>query len=208
MTASKRLLVASGNPKKLVELRRIFEAVEGLSVVGPEEVGAIPEVVEDGDTFEHNARKKAREIARDKGMMTIADDSGLEVDALDGAPGVYSARYAGDGGDEANNEKLLRELRDVPDEARTARFRCVLAIADPDGPLGDDEHVASGAVEGRIAHAPRGEGGFGYDPLFFPEGRDVTMAELSPGDKDAISHRARAAQAILPFLHEYCGNRH
>jgi XTP/dITP diphosphohydrolase len=207
MTADKRLLVASGNAKKLVELRRIFGAVEGLTVVGPEEVGPIPDVVEDGDTFEHNARKKAREIARAKGMMTIADDSGLEVDALGGAPGVYSARYAGGGGDRANNEKLLRELGDTPDAARTARFRCVLAIADPDGPLGDDEHVAAGAVEGRIGHAPRGDGGFGYDPLFFPEGREVTMAELAPADKDAISHRARAARAILPFLHEYCGNR-
>ncbi len=202
-----KLLVASNNPKKLVELRRIFEAVPGLSVVGPEEVGPLPDVVEDGDTFAHNAKKKAREMARDKGMMTIADDSGLEVDALGGAPGVYSARYADGGGDQANNEKLLRQLEGVPDEERTARFRCVLAIADPGGPLGDAEHVAAGAVEGRIGHAPQGDGGFGYDPLFLPEGHEVTMAELSPEQKDAISHRARAARAILPFLREYCGNR-
>jgi len=201
----KRLLVASGNAKKLVELRRIFANVEGLEVVGPEAVGGIPEVEEDGETFEHNARKKAREIARARGVMTIADDSGLEVDALEGAPGVYSARYAGDGGDTANNDKLLRALDGVADEGRTARFRCVLAVADPDGPLAEGEHVAAGAVEGRIGHAPRGDGGFGYDPLFFPEGRDVTMAELRPVEKDAISHRARAAAALLPFLHEYCG---
>ena len=176
----KRLLVASGNRKKLVELRRIFGAVEGLSVIGPEDVGGIPEVEEDGDTFEHNARKKAREIARATGVMTIADDSGLEVDALDGAPGVYSARYAGEreagGGDAANNEKLLHALDGVPDERRTARFRCVLAVADPSGALEDDEHVSSGVVEGRIGHTLRGDGGFGYDPLFFPEGRGVTMA--------------------------------
>jgi XTP/dITP diphosphohydrolase len=204
MVRSRRLLVASGNAKKLLELRRIFGAIDGLEVVGPETVGPLPEVEEDGDTFEHNARKKAREIARDKGVMTVADDSGLEVDALGGAPGVYSARYAGGGGDAENNAKLLRELANVADDARTARFRSVLALADPDGPLGDDEHVASGVVEGRIGHALRGEGGFGYDPLFFPEGREVTMAELTPADKDAISHRGRAGAALLPFLREYC----
>ncbi len=208
----KKLLVASGNAKKLVELRRIFAEVPGLEVVGPADVGGIPDVEEDGDTFEHNARKKAREIAQATGVMTLADDSGLEVDALGGAPGVYSARYSGDEGADhpegqvgANNDKLLRALADVPAEERTARFRCVLAVADPRGPLGDDEHVSRGSVEGTIAVAPRGDGGFGYDPLFVPEGRQEAMAELTAAEKDAISHRARAATALLPFLHGYCG---
>jgi XTP/dITP diphosphohydrolase len=186
----------------------IFADLEGVTLVGADDVGGIPDVVEDGETFEHNARKKAREVARAKGMPTLADDSGLEVDALGGAPGVYSARYAGEGASDAdNNEKLLRALADVPPERRTARFRCALAFADPEGHLGGDELVAYGAVEGVIGATPRGEEGFGYDRLFFALGRDETMAEIDPALKNRMSHRARAAEAMRELLRGYLAVR-
>lgn len=165
--------------------------------VAPQDVGlADYEADEGGATFEENARRKALDFARASGLPVLADDSGLEVDALDGAPGVYSARYAGpDASDEARYLKLLDALAQVPDPARTARFVCVVALALPDGTV----HTARGTVEGAIARAPRGAGGFGYDPVFvLPDGRH--MAELDSAEKHAISHRGQALQAFRPQL--------
>ena len=204
-----RLLVATRNPGKVRELSRLLApALDGITLVGMDAFGNVPDVIEDADTFEGNARKKALEIARATGLPTLADDSGLEVDALDGAPGIYSARYAGaHGDDEANNDRLLEALRDVPVDARAARFRCALAFADPGGPLGDDVRVEHGVVEGSILHERRGENGFGYDPLFRLAGDVRTTAELSPEEKDAVSHRAEAARAMLPWLRDYLRGR-
>lgn len=198
-----KLLVATRNPGKVRELSRLFAELEGVTVVGLDALSTPPpEVVEDADTIEGNAIKKAAELARASGLPTLADDSGLEVDALEGAPGVSSARYAGvHGDDEANNRKLLRELEGVSD--RRARFRCALAFADPSGLLGERVHVEHGVLEGSILEAPRGEGGFGYDPLFLPEGESRSAAELSPEEKNAISHRAAAARKMCVFLRGY-----
>ncbi|MFO0692234.1 MAG: RdgB/HAM1 family non-canonical purine NTP pyrophosphatase [Polyangiales bacterium] len=195
MTA--KLLVATGNKGKLAELARLFAGLD-LELVSLRDVAIDQDVVEDADTFHGNARKKAVELARRSGLLTLADDSGLEVDALGGAPGVLSARYAGEGaGDEANNTKLLEALRDVPDEKRTARFRCVLSLADAEG----HELVhTEGACEGLIVHAPRGTNGFGYDPLFVPTGETRTMAELDPEEKHARSHRGAASRAMRDEL--------
>ena len=175
--------------------------VEGLSAAGP----AIPEPVEDGRTFLANALIKARYYAEKMGRLVLADDSGLEVDALGGEPGVRSARYSGvEGGrrevDPANNARLLDEMRAVPDEKRTARFVCVLVLADPQRTWA----VARGEVEGRIVHAERGRNGFGYDPLFLLPERGVTTAELSPEEKNAISHRGNAARQLARLLKELC----
>jgi XTP/dITP diphosphohydrolase len=203
---SRPLVFATRNKGKLVELRQLLE---GLDVIGIDEAQArigraIPEVVEDKDTFVGNAEKKAREVSLVTGLPALADDSGLEVDALGGEPGVWSARYAGDGaGDAANNAKLLAALQGVPSEKRTARFRCSLVLADASGPLGARTISADGVCEGVILDAPRGTGGFGYDPLFlFPE-LGKTFAELGVGTKGDLSHRARAMQAIKPELVAY-----
>lgn len=203
-----RLLVATRNQGKVQELRRLLAELEAVELVGMDAFPDLPDVVEDADTFEGNARKKARAMAAASGLPTLADDSGLEVDALYGAPGVYSARYAGrHGDDEANNERILREMLDVPDSARTARFRCALAFVDPAGPLGEHVHVVHGVVEGRITHARRGDNGFGYDPLFELAGDSRTTAELSPEEKDAVSHRADAARRMLAHLRDYLSRR-
>jgi XTP/dITP diphosphohydrolase len=196
---------ATRNPGKLVELRQLLPNIH---VLGVEEAAArlgreIPDVDEDADTFAGNATKKAREVSQATGFPALADDSGLEVDALDGAPGVWSARYAGGGGDAANNAKLLLALRDVALERRTARFRSVLALADVDGPLGDDTIIADGVCEGIVLDTPRGTGGFGYDPLFLVPELGQTFAELGIGTKGELSHRARAMQAIKPQLLAY-----
>jgi len=190
------LLVGTQNPGKQREYR---ELLAGAPVVwvGPEEVGlAALEVEENGATFEENARHKALAYARASGLPALADDSGLEVDALDGEPGVYSARYAGPGAtDEDRYRKLLEVMASVPDDRRTARFVCVVALALPGGEV----YVARGTVEGRIGHGPRGSGGFGYDPVFvLPDGRH--MAELPAEEKNAISHRGRALHALKPTL--------
>ena len=158
---------------------------------------------EDADTFAGNAAKKAREVSAATGFPALADDSGLEVDALGGAPGVWSARYAGTAGDAANNAKLLVALRDVPPERRTARFRAVLALADVSGPLDDAVITAEGVCEGVVLDAPRGTGGFGYDPLFLVPELGQTFAELGVGPKGERSHRARAMQAMRPQLLAY-----
>lgn len=185
-----KLLIATRNAHKLDEIRAILSR-PGLTLLGVAELGRpLPEVVEDAGTFTGNALKKARMLCAASELWTLADDSGLEVDALDGAPGVYSARYAGESaGDAANNARLLRELDGVED--RRARFRCVLALAAPDG----RDWTVEGCCEGRIAHAPSGTGGFGYDPLFHPVGATRSFAELTPAEKNRISHRACALAA-------------
>ncbi|HJL17498.1 MAG TPA: RdgB/HAM1 family non-canonical purine NTP pyrophosphatase [Sandaracinaceae bacterium LLY-WYZ-13_1] len=206
-----RLLVATRNAGKVRELERLLaplEDIEEVELVGLDGFADVPDVVEDADTFEGNAAKKARQMAAATGLPTLADDSGLEVDALDGAPGIRSARYAGThGDDEANNDRLLRDLADVPDARRTARFRCALAFADPEGSLGDDVHVVHGVVEGSILRERRGTNGFGYDPLFLLRGDMRTTAELPPEAKNAVSHRADAARKMLEFLQSYLRER-
>ena len=189
------VVLASANPKKAAEIAAILG--DRLELVPrPAEV---PEAVEDADTFEGNARLKAVSLVEATGLAALADDSGLEVDALGGAPGVWSARYAGEGASDADNvAKLLAALADRPDPAeRTARFRCVLVLCRPDG----SELVASGTVEGHIAAAPRGPGGFGYDPVFVPnEGDGRTFGEMTQDEKHAISHRGRALRDLLAQL--------
>ncbi|MCY4617400.1 MAG: RdgB/HAM1 family non-canonical purine NTP pyrophosphatase [Chloroflexi bacterium] len=187
-----RLLIATGNPGKIREFRALFDAhVESeWELVAPADVGLKDfTVVEDGDTYAENAGRKARSYANAAGLPALADDSGIEVDALDGAPGLYSARYAGeDSDDAANRAKMLRELADVPAERRAARFRCVIALAFP---YTTNLRLGEGVVEGSIAMDERGDLGFGYDPLFaLSDGR--RMAELDVDEKNRISHRARA----------------
>lgn len=180
------LLVATRNPHKLAEIRAILD-LPGVRLVPAEEVAGLPEVDEDGATLEANAIKKARTLARVSGLWAIADDTGLEVAALAGAPGVYSARYAGEQATYAdNNRKLLAALDGVAD--RRARFRTAVALADPAG----RHRWVEGACTGVIVHAPRGDQGFGYDPLFLPDGSNRTFAEMDAPAKNAVSHRARA----------------
>lgn len=197
-SAIARVVLASLNRAKAREIAQILKA-EGLSieVVPLADFPGASLPPETGATFIDNALLKARAAAQAAGLPAVADDSGLEVDALDGEPGVMSARYAGEGAsDEDRYRKVLSLLRDVPDEKRTARFRCAAVYVEPGG----EELLAGGAVEGRIARAPKGTGGFGYDPIFLPEGREVTMAELSPEEKHAISHRGRAFRALAALL--------
>ena len=187
-----RLLIATGNPGKIREFRALFDAhVESeWELVAPADIGLTDfTVVEDGDTYAENAGRKARSYANAAGLPALADDSGIEVDALDGAPGLYSARYAGeDSDDAANRAKMLRELVNVPAERRAARFRCVIALAFP---YTTNLRLGEGVVEGSIAMDERGDLGFGYDPLFaLPNGQ--RMAELDVAEKNRISHRARA----------------
>jgi len=202
------VVLATSNPGKLAEFRSLLAGVPIELVSAAEALGEMPLVVEDGETFEENAIKKARAIADAALMITLADDSGLEVDVLRGAPGVRSARYAGERAiDAENNGALLDALRDVPQGERTARFRCVLCVIDPWS--GDEPTMvlADGACEGAIARSPRGSGGFGYDPLFVVEGGDRTMAELSDEEKNAVSHRARAVAALRPKLMQMLDER-
>ena len=195
------LLLATANAGKLRELR---ELLGELAVVGLREVGITDDLPETADSFLGNATQKAVEAARRSGLPCLADDSGLCVDALGGAPGVFSARYAGRHGDDAaNRDLLLARMADVADELRAARFRCVLVLADRGGPLGERVIATEGACEGRIARAPRGDGGFGYDPLFVPAGGALTMAELPSAAKHALSHRGAALRAMLPMLRAY-----
>lgn len=196
MSAPRKLVLASANPGKLRELAAILGegwdlfSQTALGIQGPEETGR---------TFLENALLKARHAARLSGHPALADDSGLEVDALGGAPGVRSARYAGpEADDEANRRKLLDALAAVPEAARTARFRCVIALVrEPDDPA---PLLAEGCWEGEIAAAPRGQGGFGYDPVFIDLGTGLTAAELTPAAKNAISHRGRALRQLKTHL--------
>lgn len=191
-----RVILASHNAKKLRELQRILTAaVPGL----PEEAVIssagidLPDVVEDAVTFEDNALLKARSAAAATGLLAVADDSGLAVDVLGGAPGIFSARWSGrHGEDDANNDLLLAQLADVPAEHRTARFVCAAALVASDG----SETVERGEMTGVLLTERHGEGGFGYDPLFHPDGEQRSAAELSPGEKDAISHRGKAFRAL------------
>lgn len=183
------LLLATRNQHKLDEIRAIL-GTPGLTLKSALDFPHLPDVVEDGATFEANAEKKAVALAKATGCWALADDSGLEVDALDGAPGVFSARYAGEPPDyAANNQKLLRELRGA--KHRAARFRCVIALANPEGRV----RFVDGRCEGRIIDELRGTQGFGYDPLFIPDGFELTFAELPAAQKNQISHRGRALAA-------------
>ena len=196
-----RVLVASRNRKKLAELNRVLEAagVTGLTLLSLDDVPAFDEAPETGATFEENALAKARDAFAATGVPAVADDSGLTVDALNGMPGVLSARWSGRHGDDAaNTALLLGQLADIPDERRGAAF--VSACALVTGPADSDSLVVRGEWAGSIVRAPRGAGGFGYDPVFLPAGSAVTAAELSPADKDAVSHRGLALAALVPAL--------
>lgn len=196
------LLLASNNKKKLVELGRMLEGLD-VTLRTPADLGGLPDVDEDQPTFAGNAAKKAVEAAKRTGLWCLADDSGLEVDHLDGAPGVFSARFAGTHGDDAaNNALLLEKLAGVADEARGAQFVCALALARPDGSLALE---VEGTARGRILHEPRGDGDFGYDPLFLftEEGFEQTgkgFAELAPQEKSGVSHRGRALRSLVARL--------
>jgi len=195
-----RLLVASRNRKKLAEMQRVLDAagLSGISLVSLDDVAPFGESPETGATFEENALAKARDAHAATGLASVADDSGLQVAALNGMPGVLSARWAGTHGDDhANNALLLAHLRDVPRARRGAAFvsACALVTADA-------ETVVRAEWPGSIGGAPTGDGGFGYDPLFIPEGMDRTAAQLSPAEKDALSHRGRALQKLVPALRE------
>jgi XTP/dITP diphosphohydrolase len=195
-----RLLLATRNKKKLVELQRILDA--GLhpgtvALVGLADVPAYDEVPETGLTFVDNALLKAREGVAHTGLPTVADDSGLAVDALNGMPGVFSARWSGGHGDDAANlSLLLAQISDVDDPHRGARFVCAAALALPGG----EEFTVTGEMVGQLVRGPRGTGGFGYDPIFVAEGQTVTNAELSPAAKDAISHRGKAFRALAELI--------
>jgi len=198
-----RVVVATRNRGKVKELVRLF-ALPSLTLVSLDDLPPIADVIEDADSFEGNARKKAWETALALGLPALADDSGLAVDALNGAPGIYSARFAGEhGNDGANVDKLLHLMTDVPDTQRSARFICSLAFADPTGPLGTTIHCAHGTIEGRVLRARQGEGGFGYDPVLVPAGESLSMAELSIERKNELSHRAKAAAQMRDFLAGY-----
>ncbi len=189
------LVLATRNPGKLRELDRILGAQ--IRLAGLEDFPGAPDVPETGATFEENALLKARAIAAHTGLAAVADDSGLCVDALNGMPGVLSARWAGGHGDDkANLDLVLAQIADVPDARRGARFVCAAALVLPDS----REWVVTGTVEGRLIRVPRGSGGFGYDPIFLPDGFDLTTAEMTPEAKDAISHRGRAFRALAPFI--------
>jgi len=194
--SGRRLVLATGNRGKI---REIEDLLAGLSIdiLTQEDLDAWPELVETGDTFEENAAAKAKTLAAWAGTAALADDSGLEVEALGGAPGVVSARYAGKQGDDAANiARLLREMEGIPAEERGARFVCVLVLASPTG----ESVEIRDTCEGAITDAPRGEGGFGYDPVFAAAGRNRTMAELPLAEKNSISHRGKALRRLRAML--------
>ncbi|MBP2639560.1 MAG: Nucleoside-triphosphatase rdgB [Firmicutes bacterium] len=195
----KQMVIASTNQGKISEIRAAFQGLP-VEIHSLAEFGTIPEVEETGKTFAENALLKARYYVEHTGMACLADDSGLEVDALAGAPGVYSARFAGDAAsDEKNNQKLLAALYGIPEAQRSARFRCVLAFLDADEAV----ITADGTCEGRILEAPRGKGGFGYDPLFYMPKLDATLSEISITEKNAVSHRGQALKVMAKKLAEY-----
>lgn len=196
----KRLVLATRNPGKIAEFRRILaEAHLPIDLVGLEEFPRVGDVAETGLTFAENALLKAHTVARATGLPAVADDSGLCVDALNGMPGVFSARWSGRHGDDAANlDLLLAQLSDVPPSRRGAHFACAAALVLPSG----EERVVEGAMHGSVIDRPRGTGGFGYDPIFVPEGESRTTAEMPPAEKDAISHRGRALRALLPIIAE------
>ncbi len=222
MTDEKTIVLATRNPGKLRELARILGAEEPggtqVRLAGLDEFPGAPDVPETGATFGENALLKARAIAACTGLPAVADDSGLCVDALGGMPGVLSARWAGKHGDDrANLELVLAQVADVPDSRLGAQFVCAAALVVPGSgallapggttlpsPPGTREWVVTGQVEGRLVRAPRGSGGFGYDPIFLPDGFGQTTAEMTAEAKDAISHRGRAFRALAPFIAKAC----
>jgi XTP/dITP diphosphohydrolase len=199
----RKVLLATRNRKKLIELQRILDRTLGahrIALLGLDDVEPFPEVPETGLTFGENALTKAREACRRTDLPTVADDSGLAVDALNGMPGVFSARWSGRHGDDrANLELLLAQLADIPDEHRRAAFVCAVALVLPGG----KEHLVEGRQAGRLLRAPRGEGGFGYDPVFLGDGQERTNAELTPQEKDAISHRGKALRELSRIAPKY-----
>jgi XTP/dITP diphosphohydrolase len=199
---SRRLVLATRNAAKLIELRRIVESVADIELVGLADVPAYDEVPETGETFADNALLKAREAVTHTGLPAVADDSGLTVDALNGMPGVLSARWAGGHGEDAANLQLvLDQVADVPDERRGAAFVCAAALVLPSGV----ERVVHGQIDGTLLRAPRGANGFGYDPIFLPHGESLTTAEMAPAEKDAISHRGRAFRELAKHIGELLG---
>ena len=201
---SQRLVLATRNQGKIIELRRILDAISQgtIELVSVDQYPEIPDVEETGSTFEENALLKAVAISNATGLPAIADDSGLCVDALGGAPGIFSARYAGKHGDDnANLNKVLVELQGIEDTKRSAHFTCVTALVMPDG----RKVTKMGEFHGFIAHVPVGEHGFGYDPIFIPQGSSITSAQMSPHEKDLRSHRGISLRAIAPHVIELLG---
>ncbi|WP_328687819.1 RdgB/HAM1 family non-canonical purine NTP pyrophosphatase [Streptomyces caniferus] len=201
--STRRLILATRNAGKVTELRAILEAADlEVDLVGADAYPDVPDVKETGVTFAENALLKAHALARATGHPAVADDSGLCVDVLGGAPGIFSARWAGrHGDDQANLALLLAQLSDIADEHRTAHFACAAALALPDG----TERVVEGRLEGTLRHTPAGTGGFGYDPVLQPLGDTRTCAELTPTEKNAISHRGHAFRALAPVVRELLG---
>ncbi len=192
----KSIVLATKNPGKIKEIRELFDDLN-IDILTLEDFPDIPPIIEDGNTFEENALKKARAVAEATGKPSIADDSGLEVICLNGKPGIYSSRYAGiDSGDEKNNMKLLNELKDVPLDKRGARYVCVVALVTEDG----YEKTFRGECNGIIVDTPRGKGGFGYDPIFFIPEKGKSMAELSLKEKNQISHRGKAFRSLKEWI--------
>ena len=202
---SHKLVLATRNQGKIIEFRRILEALAPgeIELVGVDQFPDLVDVDETGSTFEENSLLKARYTCLATGLPAIADDSGLCVDALNGDPGIYSARWAGEhGNDQANLEKVLDQLKDVPDEKRTAHFMCVASLVLPDG----REQVAEGRFEGHILHAPVGENGFGYAPIFQPLGLSISSAQMSAEEKDLVSHRGKSLRSIAPHVIQLLGS--
>jgi len=195
---TQRVVLATRNQHKVAELRRILETADlDVDLVGTEQFPDLLDVAETGSTFAANALLKANDVAQRTGLIAIADDSGLCVDALNGMPGILSARWAGKHGDDAANLQLvLAQLADVPPNRRGAAFHCAAAVATPEG----EERVVEGVLDGSLMTEPRGSNGFGYDPIFTPRGYVLTTAELTPDEKDAISHRGQAFRALAPVL--------
>ena len=191
----KKMIFATGNQDKMKEIKMIMADLD-YEIVSMKEAGFYDDIVEDGTTFEENALIKARTIAKKTGILTLSDDSGLVIDALDGAPGIYSARFMEGESYDVKNTELIHRLEGVPDEKRSARFVCAVAAVFPDG----HEEVVRGTMEGRIGYKIEGENGFGYDPIFFLPEYGCTSATLSPEDKNKISHRGRALQMIKKYL--------
>lgn len=196
---SHKLVLATRNQGKIVEFRRILDALApgAIELIGVDQFPDLVDVEETGSTFEENSLLKARYTCQATGLPAIADDSGLCIDALNGDPGIFSARWAGShGNDQANLEKVLDQLKDVADEKRTAHFMCVASLVLPDG----REQVSEGRFEGHILHAPVGENGFGYDPIFQPLGLSISSAQMSAEEKDLVSHRGKSLRAIAPHV--------
>jgi len=200
-----RVVLATRNQHKVAELRRILDGTDiDVELVGTDEFPDLPDVEETGSSFAANAFLKANDVAQRTGLIAIADDSGLCVDALNGMPGIFSARWAGKHGDDAANLRLvLEQLADVPPNRRGAAFHCAAAVATPDG----EERVVEGVLDGNLITEPRGSNGFGYDPIFTPRGYVLTTAELTPAEKDAISHRGQAFRALVPVLSQLISGR-